>query len=56
MTRRQQLRRRLLWAGLLLGLLLLFATVEALRVGLAAVDAAGRLVSSLPRPGRRLAY
>lgn len=34
MTRRQRLRRRLLWAGVLLGLILLLATVSALRVAL----------------------
>ena len=56
MTRRQWLRRRLLWAGVLLGLLVLFVGVEALRLGLAAGDAAERLASSLPRPGRRIAY
>jgi len=54
MTRRQWLRRRLLWAGVVLGLLLLFAAVEVLRAGLTAGDAAGRLVSSAGR--RRLAY
>ena len=56
MTRRQWLRRRLLWAGVLLGALLLFATVEALRAGFAAGDAIGRLTASIGRPGRRLVY
>lgn len=56
MTRRQLLRRRLLWVGVLLGLLLLFAGVEALRLGLAGGDAARRLANSLPRPARRIAY
>jgi hypothetical protein len=34
MTRRRRLRRRLLWAGLLLGLMLLLAVVSALRIGI----------------------
>jgi hypothetical protein len=38
MTRRQRTRRRMLWAGVLLGLVLLLATVSALRVGLWARD------------------
>ena len=32
MTRRRRLRRRLLWAGVLLGLVLLLATVSVMRV------------------------
>jgi len=32
MTRRRRLRRRLIWAGALLGLVLLLATVSVLRV------------------------
>lgn len=34
MSRRRRLRRRLLWAGVLLGLVVLLATVSVLRVGL----------------------
>jgi hypothetical protein len=34
MTRRRRLRRRLLWAGVLVGLVLLLATVSAMRVAL----------------------
>jgi hypothetical protein len=34
MTRRRRLRRRLLWAGVLLGLVLLLATVSVARVAL----------------------
>jgi hypothetical protein len=34
MTRRRRLRRRLLWAGVLLGLALLVATLSLLRAGL----------------------
>ena len=56
MTRRQWLHRRLLWTGVLLGLLLLFAAVETLSAGLAAGDAIARLASSAGRCGRRLAY
>lgn len=56
MTRRLLLRRRLLWAGAVLGLLLLFATIEVLRLSVEAGDAVGRLASSLPRPRRRFAY
>jgi hypothetical protein len=56
MTRRQWLRRRLLWAGVLLGLLLVFAAVEVLRAALAAGDAIGRLAAPVGRRGRRLAY
>ena len=52
MTRRQWLRRRLLWTGVVLGALLLFAAVEVLRAGLAAGEAIGRLATST----RRLAY
>jgi hypothetical protein len=55
MTRRQWLRRRLLWAGVLLGLLFLFAAVGVVRAGLATGDAFGRLASSAGRR-RRLAY
>ena len=56
MTRRRWLRRRVLWAGVLVGLLLLFAAVEVLRVGFAAGDAIRGLASSAGREGRRLAY
>lgn len=48
MTRRRRLRRRLLWAGVLLGLSLLLATVSALRV----VIWTGHRMTSLTRPGR----
>jgi hypothetical protein len=34
MTRRPRLRRRLLWAGVLFGLVLLLAVVSAMRVAL----------------------
>jgi hypothetical protein len=34
MTRRRRLRRRLLWAGVLVGLVLVLATVSALRAAL----------------------
>jgi len=46
MTRRQWLRRRFLWAGILLGLLLLFAAAEVVRAVFAVGDAARRLISS----------
>jgi hypothetical protein len=38
MTRRRRLRRRLIWAGVLLGLALVVATVSVLRAGLWARD------------------
>lgn len=56
MTRRQWLRRRFLWAGVLLGLLLLFAAVEVLRIGFAAGDAIRGLASPAGGERRRLAY
>ena len=39
MTRRRRMRRRLLWAGVLLGLVLLLATVSVMRVALWTRDA-----------------
>jgi ABC-type Fe3+-siderophore transport system permease subunit len=54
MSRRRRLRRRLLWAGLLFGLVLLYATVSALRVCVWCRDAvagsAGRMREK-PRKG-----
>ena len=38
MTRRQRTKRRLLWVGVLLGLVLLLATVSVVRAGLWARD------------------
>jgi hypothetical protein len=40
MTRRRQLRRRLFWAGVLVGVVLLYATVSVLRVWVWSRDAA----------------
>jgi hypothetical protein len=52
MTRRRRLRRRLLWAGVLLGLVLLLATVSAVRLMLGTRDAlrtgGRRYVAALP--------
>jgi hypothetical protein len=45
MTWRRRMRRRLLWAGVLLGLALLLAAVTALRFGAWARDEARRVVS-----------
>ena len=39
MNRRRRLRRRLLWAGILLGVVLLLATVSVMRVALWTRDA-----------------
>jgi hypothetical protein len=41
MNRRRRLRRRLLWAGVLLGLVLLLATVSVMRVALWTRSAVG---------------
>jgi uncharacterized membrane protein len=41
MTWRRRLRRRLLWAGVLLGLVVLLATVSVVRVGLWATRRGG---------------
>ena len=51
MTRRERRRRRLLWAGVLLGLVALLAAVSALRVGLWTRDEVVRLVSGGRREG-----
>jgi hypothetical protein len=40
MTRRRRLRRRLFWAGVLVGVVLLYATVSVLRVWVWSRDAA----------------
>ena len=56
MTRREWLRRRLLWVAVVLGLLLLFATVELLRAALAGGDALRRVASSAGERQRRLVY
>ena len=56
MTRRQWLRRRLLWVAVVLGLLLLFGTVELLRAALAGGDALRRIASAAGERRRRLAY
>lgn len=45
MTWRRRMRRRLLWAGVLLGLALLLAAVTALRFGMWALEETGRVVS-----------
>ncbi len=50
MSWRKRQRRRLLWAGALLGLALLVAATSAVRFGLWARDALGRAVP----PRRRL--
>jgi hypothetical protein len=49
MTRRRRLRRRLLYAGLLFGLVLLLAAVSAMRVGVWARDEVVRLALFGPR-------
>jgi hypothetical protein len=41
MRRRRRLRRRFLWAGLLMGIVLLYLTVSILRAGLWARGAVG---------------
>jgi hypothetical protein len=53
MTWRRRLRRRLLWAGVLLGLVVLLATVSVLRIGLWARGEAERV---LPSSRRRNAF
>jgi hypothetical protein len=53
MTWRRRLRRRLLWAGVLFGLVLLLATVSVLRVALWTRGEAERLV---PTSRRRDAF
>jgi hypothetical protein len=47
MTRRRRLRRRLLWAGVLLGLLLLLTTVSVVRAGIWARET---LLTTLIKP------
>lgn len=49
MTRRRRLRRRLIWAGVLLGLAVLLASVSVLRFAIWT----GHQVASLTRPIRR---
>lgn len=49
MTRRKRQRRRLLWAGVLLGLVLVLLAASVLRAGIWAKDELERLVSA----GRR---
>ena len=49
MTWRKRQRRRLLWAGVLLGLVLLVAATSVLRLGLWARDAVERSVRSRRR-------
>jgi hypothetical protein len=50
MTRRRRLRRRLLWAGVFLGVVLLYATVSALRACLWCRDV---VVGARKQPSRR---
>jgi len=45
MRRRRRLRMRLLWAGLLLGLVVLLAAVSALRVAVWARQETGRVLA-----------
>jgi hypothetical protein len=45
--RRLRLRRRLFWAGVVLGLLLLLLAASVASAALAATDAAGRLTGRL---------
>lgn len=49
MTGRRRARRRLLWGGVLLGLVLLVAAVSVLRAGLWARDKAVQVVPSRRR-------
>ena len=49
MTWRKRQRRRLLWAGVLLGLVLVLVVVSVLRVGLWARDEVERLASGRRR-------
>jgi hypothetical protein len=51
MTRRRRLRRRLLWAGVLLGLVVVLAAASAVRVGLWTRDEIERLVSTVRHDG-----
>jgi len=50
MTRRRRLRRRLLWAGVLLCLVLLVSATSIVRAALWVKEEAGRLVPSQRRP------
>jgi hypothetical protein len=55
MRRRRRLRRRLLWTGVLTGLLVLLAAISVLRAGMWARDEFER-IASVGRRGSALAH